>query len=198
MDNSRLATLRLSARRAIELKGCSATSLIGRGRPENAFLRLSGAYGGDCAVRTAKHGWFAFPWNEDHWGTLRESKFALVVSYDDDDAPTATSVHFFQADRLLVAFDAARQARLKRGLKVSNNTGMWVALHKHPSLPDNDNFEILAEWVIRSALPHEQPQASVAPTSAPKTQGLSIVEAKMRLAAYYGVDPQAIEIVIRG
>ena len=198
MDNSRLSILRASARQAIESKGCAAASLIGRGRPENAFLRLSGAYEGDCAVRTAKHGWFAFPWNEDHWGTLRESKFAMVVSFDDDDAPTATSVHFFQADRLLKAFDVARQARLKRGLKVSNNTGMWVALHAHPSLPDNDNFEILADWVVRAPLTRKQPQASAAPDSASNPRGLSIAEAKMRLAAYYGVDPQTIEIVIRG
>jgi hypothetical protein len=120
----------------------------------------------------------------------------MVVSYDDDDAPTATSVHFFQADRLLKAFDVARQARLKRGLKVSDNTGMWVALHAHPSLPDNDNFEVMADWVIRTALPRKQTQTSVA--SAPPPQGLSIAEAKIRLAAYYDVAPQAIEIIIRG
>lgn len=199
MDTSRLPTLRLAARKAIELKGCVATSQIGRGRPENAFLGLSGPYEGDCAVRTAKHGWFAFPWNTDHWGTLRDSKFVLVANYDDDDAPASVAVRFFQADRLLDAFDAARQARLKRGLKVSDNTGMWVALHEYPSLPDNDNFEALADWVVHIPLPLDPARVLAAPAALSNPPpGLSIAEAKLRLAAHYGVEPQAIEIVIRG
>lgn len=199
--------LRKAAREAIERQGAEAESVIGRGRPENTYFRLAGAYQGECAVRTAKLGWFAFPWMQDHWGTLRDCDYVLVPTADDDERPTAVDVYFFKADTLTAAFDTARESKLSAGLKVSDWTGLWIALHDEPDAPLRSGAAKLAEWVIRVELSDTSPARApsppnvgpiAAPTSAAPQLSLSIAEAKRALAAHYGVDPSAIEIVIRG
>ncbi|RYG81771.1 MAG: hypothetical protein EON59_14510 [Alphaproteobacteria bacterium] len=194
------SALRGFARSAIEKHGCSATNIIGRGRPENAFLELRGAYEGKCAVRTAKNGWFAFPWMTTDWGTLPESDYVLVPYADHDDPARGTKVYFFQADKLKPAFDAARAARIAAGKKVSDKTGMWVALHSVPGyLPTDTGFERLADWVEEFA-PHTKGGAKAPPKAAldATPNRLSIAQAKQALAAYYDVSPEAVEITIRG
>ncbi len=191
--------LRQAARIAIESKGADAVSIIGRGRPENTFFQLSGAYNGSCAVRTAKHGWFAFPWNKDHWGTLRDCDFVLVATADNEDRPSAIDVHFFEASDLRKAFDEARESKLAAGLKVSDWTGLWIALHDDPDAPRRSGAAKLAKWTVRQPLNGTEEPAPVAVTARPApTVGLNIAEAKRQLAAHYGVDVAAIEIVIRG
>jgi hypothetical protein len=193
--------LRRAARSAIELKGAQAESIIGRGRPENTYFKLTGAYQGECAVRTAKHGWFAFPWMQDHWGTLRDCDYVLVPTADDEANPTAVHVHFFKADTLKEAFDRARESKLAAGLKVSDWTGLWIALHEDRDAPQRSGAAKLAEWSLRIDLTDAPVAAAAVSPSAPvhtSQPGLSIAEAKQALAAHYGVDIAAIEVVIRG
>jgi len=191
--------LRFAARQAIEDKSTNATSIIGRGRPENTYFELSGAYQGSCAVRTAKYGWFAFPWNVDHWGTLRDCKYVLVATADSEEGPTAIEVYFFKAEVVRQAFDEARESKISAGLKVSNHTGMWIALHLEPESPKRSNVGRLADWVVRIPIGDHSNDIAGTKTAGPKSSiGLSIAEAKPLLAAHYGVDMTAIEIVIRG
>lgn len=195
------AVLRAAARKAIEIKGAQAKSVIGRGRPENTYFKLTGAYEGECAVRTAKNGWFAFPWMQDHWGTLRDCDYVMVPTADDEENPSAVHVYFFKADDLEVAFDKARASKLAVGLKVSDWTGLWIALHEHQDAPQRSGVAKLAEWSLRIDLADAHVAAVTLEDAVPKQTyqlGLSIAEAKKALAAHYGVDAAAIEIIIRG
>jgi hypothetical protein len=202
MSKANPTMLRKAARAAIERKGAHAQSIIGRGRPENTYFKLTGAYVGDCAVRTAKFGWFAFPWMQDHWGTLRDCDYVLVATADDEDRPSAIDVHFFDAKTLTSAFDKARESKLSAGLKVSDWTGLWIALHDDPDAPQRSGAAKLASWSLRIDL-SDQPEpvaesANAGPSEPPAGLNLTIADAKKALAAHYGVDPSAIEIVIRG
>lgn len=165
------------------------------------------------SIRTTQDTWIAFPRTEgdESWRTLDEVDAVVPVSVDDKDEPRFAKVHLIDGDEVRSRFNRAYEARKSAGHKIPIGRGVWVSLY----LPDANEpvshvgagagleFPPIATVALS---PESQITADHSDTDSkgdtglishsPDEATLSIVEAKRRLAATFGVDPSSIKITV--
>jgi hypothetical protein len=189
---------------ALEKEGWKVERIAKSGK---ASLRLisKGGVSKRASIRTTQDTAIAFPRiaGDTGWRTLDEVDVVVPVSVDDPENPQAAKVHMINGDEMRDRFNRAYAARKAAGHTIPEGQGVWLSLYmpeaqspvslvgagaglKHPPIAVVPLAEKPAEQP-----PHEASQAFVA-ADAPFT----IAEAKRRLAATFGVTPEAIKITI--
>jgi len=150
-----------------------------------------------CVIKVSSGGRISFGKSDGKWSGLDGSDLVVVV------APTSLNgddhmVCLFDQQTMKVVFDANQSAQERAGMGHLPN---WVAplFHEEGRGPRGvgDGFGDKALWIEPlTAAPTSEP---VVGTSAAKpVRALTIAEAKQGLAKTFGVDPDAVEITIRG
>ena len=158
------------------------------------------------SIRTSQNTWIAFPRNKDDdgWETLSQVNWVLAVSVDDRDWPKFANVHMIPADELRERFDrayAARNALAARNpdrKEVALDRGMWLSLYHQES--DDPVTHVGAGAGLKyppiAQVPLEPTTETKTVSAGTDDSPLTIVEAKRRLAKYFGVDPACIKITV--
>lgn len=149
-----------------------------------------------AVIKTSTGGRVSFGRRNDEWSGLEDSDFVVIV------APTGFHaddhvVSMFDQQTMRKLFDENYNAQEKAGM---GNLPNWIApFHEEGRGPRGvgDGFGDKALWSEPLA---ETPTSPSAPKSGPvgMVAGLTIIEAKRALAKTFGVDPDAVEITIRG
>jgi hypothetical protein len=149
-----------------------------------------------CVIKVSSDGRISFGKSDGKWNGLEGSDFVVVV------APTFWGgddhiVSLYDQETMKAVFDANQTAQQKAGMGHLPN---WVApFHEEGRGPRGvgDGFGDKALW--SEPLTVASTTAPPAPAAAAKTvRALTIAEAKLGLAKTFGVDPDAVEITIRG
>ncbi|WP_257164773.1 hypothetical protein [Bradyrhizobium sp. SRS-191] len=149
-----------------------------------------------CVIKVSSGGRISFGKSEGKWSGLDACDFVAMVaptSLDDDDH----IISFFDQRTMKLVFDANQAAQDEAGMGHLPN---WVApFHEEGRGPRGvgDGFGDKALWsepLIMASTPAPRLGASATRT----VRALTIAEAKQGLAMTFGVDPDAIEITIRG
>lgn len=166
-------------------------------------------------IRTSQDTWIAFPRNGDNtgWSTLEDADLVVAASLTEKGGRHA-NFHLMDADEIRARFDRARDARLKANHVMPAERGIWISLYNEEAKDPVSmvgagaglRFEPFAKNVPvvlgtgESALDEEGEDGSTPADVNEQSSGetLTIIEAKQRLAASFGVDPSAIKITIEG
>jgi len=118
-----------AAKRGAESRGYALVREPGRGL-SNIWTITKDGQTKRASIRTTRNRWFAFQPLEKgtKWKTLDEVDVVIVASVDSADEPTNVEVFVLPADEVREGFSASHAARVKAGLIVQDNFGMWVAL----------------------------------------------------------------------
>lgn len=173
-------------------------------------------------IRTSQDQWFAFPRDADgQWLGLddvgAERVIVVVLNTRDEDADKVAFVHDFTADAVRKRLNLNYKARIKAGYSVRDHIGNWISLYGEydkstASLAGAgigneykpvDRIPLNFEGI--EAVETEEVETEDAPITetqklavAPSSEGLTIPEAKRRLAITFGVDPSNIKITVEG
>lgn len=159
------------------------------------------------AIRTTQDAMIAFPRNENDngWLTLDDVDYVVAVTVDDKNAPKNALAFMVDGDEMRERFNRSYRARLEAGHKIPKGRGVWISmfLPEEPGVASTvgGGIALGKEPMISKALDaldiESLPETSI---SASNNTGddapLTIAEAKMRLAATLGVDPEKVKIVI--
>jgi len=118
-----------AARRGAEEAGYKLERLPGRGL-SNVYAARKNGETRTFSIRTTRDRYIAFPPLEGgtKWKTLDDVDSVLVATVDSAESPTAVEVYLFRADEVRKRFDASYAARVKNGLVMRDNFGMWLCL----------------------------------------------------------------------
>lgn len=172
----------------------------------------------NVTIRTSQDTWIAFPRNagDTGWSTLEDADLVLAASLDEKGGSYA-NFHLMGADDIRARFDRAREARLKANHVMPAERGIWISLYnqeadepvsmvgagaglKWPAFA-KDVPVLLDHQIDATATENEdndEPPAPILVAGAPDDAPLTIPEAKRRLALTFGVDPDAIKIIVEG
>jgi hypothetical protein len=149
-----------------------------------------------AVIKTSSGGRISFGRRDEKWSGLDDSDFIVIV------APTSLHnedhmVSMFDQQTMKTVFDANHAAQDKAGMAALPN---WLApFHEEGRGPRGvgDGFGDKALWSVPLTTPSVSPPS---PKNRPvdATRPLTIAEAKLGLAKTFGVDPDAVEITIRG
>jgi hypothetical protein len=159
------------------------------------------------SIRTTQDTWIAFPRTERDrgWRTLDEVDLVVAVSVDDPHNPKFAKVHMLDGDEMRDRFNRAYAARKRAGHTIAIGRGVWVSLYipegndpvshvgagaglKTPAIatiPLTDNLLSIGEIAGQKEFEPSAPE-----------NGLSIAEAKRRLAITFDVKPENIKITV--
>ena len=157
------------------------------------------------SIKTTQDQWLAFSRTPDDksWSTLEDVDSVVVISVDDRENPRFANVHIIDSATLVERFNRAYTARKAAGHSIPVGRGVWISLYEEErELPLNliaagvaNDFPMIAkvplEEDITAAAPDTDPSEL-----APQESGLTIPEAKRRLAITFGVDASAIRISV--
>jgi hypothetical protein len=118
-----------AARQGAEAEGYELERVPGRGL-SNVWTITKDGKTQRAAIRTTRDRWIAFPplAKGTKWKTLDDVSVVIVASVDSKEEPENIEVYIFPADEVRQRFEAAYVARVKDGLVVRDNFGMWVNL----------------------------------------------------------------------
>lgn len=173
----------------------------------------------NVAVRTSQDQWFAFPRGDDgSWLGMDdvdvERVIVVALNTRDEGKEKIGLVHDFTADEVRNRLNRNYRARLKANPDLDISHGNWISLYseeaKEPTSLVGAGIGLLFPPVARIPLVATSEETELEPedyleadetgdsetveTSA--DEGLTIPEAKRRLAITLGVDPSAIKISI--
>jgi hypothetical protein len=202
MDKRDIETrqLREAATAVLKARGYAIRPIVGRGQPAGVLLELTKDGGCSiCVVKTTRDRDIGFVWNNEkgQWGTLASVDFVAVSSVNSKDHPTRIEVYLLEAAVVREAFDVTRQARLMAGHAIEATT-VWLSIDRRESTAPSYIGSGIKECALWSEVVdpmHDGADSFI--VKAPPLK-LSMAEAKPALAAYYGVGPEAVEIIIRG
>lgn len=120
-----------AAKKAAAAQGYALERLPGRGL-SNIWQLTKGGKTKVTSIRTTRDRWVAFPplAGGTKWKTLDEVDTVLVATVDARENPQNVQVYMFPADDVRKRFNGSYAARIKEGLKVQDNFGMWVSLDR--------------------------------------------------------------------
>ena len=118
-----------AAKQGAKAQGYELERVPGRGL-SNIWTITRDGKGQRAAIRTTRDRWIAFPplAKGTKWKTLDDVAVVIVASVDSKEEPENIEVYIFPADEVRQRFDAAYAARVKAGLVVRDDFGMWVNL----------------------------------------------------------------------
>lgn len=122
-----------AATRALKESGFGLKRVPGRGRA-NVWEITKAGKSLRASIRTSKDRWFAFPplKRGTKWKTLDTVDVVIVAVVDNARDPKGIEVYLFDAPEVRKRFDASYAARIKAGMTVRDNFGMWVGLDDDP------------------------------------------------------------------
>jgi hypothetical protein len=122
-----------AATRGLKENGFDLKRVPGRGRA-NVWEITKGGKSLRASIRTSKDRWFAFPplKRGTKWKTLDTVDVVIVAVVDDPQDAKSIEVYLFDAPEVRKRFDASYAARIKAGMTVRDNFGMWVGLDEDP------------------------------------------------------------------
>jgi hypothetical protein len=192
---------RLGGIRALESKGYGVRDVTsGQGRPKFSIVELDlGGSRQTCSIKVANHpanSRISYPVKEGKFSVLSDVDLVLHIRPMADGSIRST---MFSKATVLAAFEENRKALIDAG---KGHLPVWVSPEKEPSSRlVGSGFGAQALWSV-SMLPSgsSATAASVVDKDHRSThvQPLSITEAKMAVAAKYGVLPENVEIIVRG
>ncbi|MEQ1756700.1 MAG: hypothetical protein ABL986_00140 [Vicinamibacterales bacterium] len=174
------------------------------------------------SIRTSQDAWIAFPRNQEDtdWVTLSEVDEVVAASLDPDDHAFAT-VFRLDGDDVRRRFDRAYKARIDAGYSIPVGRGVWVSLFREESTDPVTHVgagiargrrplvrvpleidtaglqpEVELEPYVASGDGRDNTPPSTRTPSAADNEGITIPEAKRRLALHLGVDPSSIKITV--
>lgn len=157
------------------------------------------------SIRTTQDTWIAFPRDkmDSKWVTLSDVDLVAAVSVDDPETPQFAQIHLLDADDVRARFDRAYAARIEAGYKIPVGRGVWVSLY-HPEGNDpvthvGAGAGLASAPIAKVALASQKSLAQQEPVQmhdGALEEGLTIPEAKRRLALTFGIDPDNVKITI--
>ncbi len=160
-------------------------------------------------IRTTQNTWIAFPRKDDDsdWVTLADADLVMAVSVDDGVDPRFAQAHLIDGGEMRDRFDRAYQARLAAGHSIPRRRGVWVSLYQQEAQDPVNRVGAGAGLehpaILRVPLDEPSPEEGSEEVedfeeaeSGAADEGLTITEAKRRLALTFGVDPSSVKITI--
>ncbi|MFZ5780410.1 MAG: hypothetical protein ACOY4R_09460 [Pseudomonadota bacterium] len=210
-DSQAWAILVGAAKRAAEEQGFALTRVPGRGRSNVWEIERKGK-SRKTSIRTTRNRWFAFPplKSGTRWKTLSDVEDVIVASVNDKDDPTNVEVYFFDGDAVRAAFDVAYAARVKAGLTVKDNFGMWINLDQDDRrLPTSAGSGLAAKhkpvavYPIGEVMPdHSSADPDEAMQGVPEMKEPGTIAdvmswARQRIAAISGIAVDAVKLDLK-
>jgi hypothetical protein len=191
---------------ALESDGWKVEKVAGSGK--SSVRRITkGKDSKVVSIRTTQDRSIAFPRVEGDksWRTLDEVDAVVAASVDDKENPHFANIHLLPGDEMRDRFNRTYEARLKAGHTIPVGRGVWLSLYANESFnpvhhvgagagnkyPPFKKIPLDATKLISadSEVDEEEPKAD---------EGLTIAEAKRRLAITFNVDPANIKIIVEG
>lgn len=156
------------------------------------------------SIRTTQDTYIAFPRTRDDkaWVTLADVDAVVAVSVDPDDKRFAR-VHLLPGDEMRDRFDRTYTARRGAGHSIPLGRGIWLSLY-HDEAVSPPHLVGAGAGVAHPAIarvpldPSDEVVDAGEQRESKRVGEGPIAEAKRRLAAALGVDPDSIDITIRG
>jgi hypothetical protein len=151
------------------------------------------------SIRTTQDRHIAFPRLPDDsgWRTLDDVDMVVAVSVDDAESPKNAWVHFLDGSDMRDRFNRTYKARLAADRTIPLGRGVWLSLY-HPESKDRPDH-------VGAGAGLQNPKVGVVPllnqaggsdTKDTEDFGLTIAEAKRRLASSLGVNESSIKITV--
>jgi hypothetical protein len=208
-----------AAKRGAKAQGYELERLPGRGL-SNIWTIAKNGKTQRAAIRTTRDRWIAFPplAKGTKWKTLDEVDSVIVASVDSKEEPENIEVFILPADEVRKRFDAAYAARVKAGLVLRDNFGMWVRLdldkrdahaavgsgiiEKYKRVAVFSIENLLAENAVGLAEPSEDAaEAEALEREAPEPRFTTIAQvmawARERVAEIAGVRVEAVKLDLK-
>ncbi|MGH8251707.1 MAG: hypothetical protein ACREVI_13610 [Steroidobacteraceae bacterium] len=201
-----------AATRALKESGFDLKRVPGRGRA-NVWEIAQGGKSKRASIRTSKDRWFAFPplKRGTKWKTLDTVDVVIVAVVDDPQDPRSIEVYLFDAPDVQKRFDASYAARIKAGMTVRDNFGMWVGLDedsrglpasvgsglaaKHKPLGVYRIEDLTARIAAKDSMQPELPRAEA--TFQQGTIAEVLDWARKRIASLSGVAAQSVKLDLK-
>lgn len=200
------AALFAAAMAALEKDGWKVSRVAGSGK--SSVRRITkGKDSKIVSIRTTQDRSIAFPRVEGDksWRTLDEVDAVVAASVDDKENPQFANIHLLPGDEMRDRFNRTYEARLKAGHTIPVGRGVWLSLYANESFnpvhhvgagagnkyPPFAKIPLDATALISADNEIDEDEAKA-------VEGLTIAEAKRRLAISLGVDPGNIKIIVEG
>lgn len=197
--------------RALEKNGWRVERIQGAGK--GSIRRITkGSQVKTVTIRTSQDTWIAFPRNatDTGWATLEDADFVVAASVDDRANPQFAKIHVIAADKVRARFDRLYAAKKAAGHTIPIGRGVWLSLYQQES---KEPVSLVGAGIGLEEKPHliaplptstideDESDATTEAELTPAVPGdppLTIIEAKRRLAATFGVKEEDIKITING
>ena len=200
--------LRDAAEKALQENGWRVTKPAGTGKSSIRKIERDGK-SMLVSIRTTQDQWIAFPRLQDDsgWGTLPDIDAVVASSVDDIDEPTEALVHLLDGDEMRDRFQRTYDARKAAGYTQPPGRGVWISLYeKEQAEPPTKvgagaglKHPPIARLPLETGGGGTVPATPAASPSSPEPEPqITIPEAKRRLAAAFGVEPENVKITIEG
>jgi hypothetical protein len=191
---------------ALEQHGWKVERVSGSGKSSVRRIKKA-AESKVVSIRTTQDRSIAFPRMEDDksWRTLDEVDAVIAASVDDKENPHFANIHMLPGDEMRDRFNRTYTARLNAGHTIPLGRGVWLSLYAdesanpvhHVGAGAGNKYPPFAKIPLDpAALISAENEADEGEPKA--EEGLSIGEAKRRLAMTFGVDPSSIKIIVEG
>jgi len=196
-----------AAEQALVHDGWSVERVSGTGKSSIRRIRR----GSKCllvSIRTTQDQWIAFPRLDEHdrFGTLPDVDAVVAASVDDRWTPRKALVHLLDGEEMRERFHRAVTARKAAGHALPIGRGVWISLYEEeresPVNRVGAGAGLATPPIARIPLSNiegeQDTQLETSERAPIATEHLTIPEAKRRLAASFGVEPDNVKIMIEG